>query len=325
MNTFRLFNYVSCSIIGLVDCSLAVAQQTDGAATASVQGAAAVSPPQAPGPAATPTGEAQQAQSASGSTVSPTPEGGEQAPPPALPPRACFPECRAGYLCHEGTCISRCNPPCAVGEQCSESGLCTAPPPGRPPPPPTRATTSATETPPLAPSTAESPADRSLLLERWAIGGAVGVSLPGTIYVGSSGEFDTETSYVLDLFADAIVAPMFSIGGFITHAPLVSEDTDAKLWSLGFTMKARFAMSNRMALRPAVVIGYNSITIDDSDLDAFQGLNVGAHLDLAIALSRSGGLVPRLGFFSQPVGGNGDLDLDFAPIIYAAVGYEFGR
>ena len=24
----------------------------------------------------------------------------------------CFPECRTGYLCHQGECISACNPPC---------------------------------------------------------------------------------------------------------------------------------------------------------------------------------------------------------------------
>lgn len=327
MNTSSLFIPVSCSILGLLPASAAIAQRTEGAAATPVEVNAAAASPPAAGVAETPVGEPQQAQPSIASSVAATPEGaGLASPLPTHAPRECVPSCRAGYFCREGTCLSLCNPPCAAGEQCNESGACIASAPPQPPPSPTRPPSSTTEAPPLAPGTADPSADTSLLLKRWAIGGALGVSLPGTIYVGSSGEFDTETSYVLDLFADAIVAPLFSIGAFITHAPLVVEDADgdAKLWSFGVTLKGRFALSTRVALRPGVVMGYNSVTIDDSDLDAFQGLNVGAHLDLAIALSRSGGLVPRLGFFSQPVGGNGDIGMDFPPIFYIAVGYEFG-
>jgi len=36
----------------------------------------------------------------------------------------CFPECRDGYLCHEGTCIEACNPPCGEGKQCTADGQC---------------------------------------------------------------------------------------------------------------------------------------------------------------------------------------------------------
>jgi hypothetical protein len=39
---------------------------------------------------------------------------------------ACFPACRAGYLCHEGQCVSACNPPCGVGETCTAAGECRA-------------------------------------------------------------------------------------------------------------------------------------------------------------------------------------------------------
>lgn len=37
---------------------------------------------------------------------------------------ACFPACRSGYLCHRGSCISACNPPCAAGETCTSAGEC---------------------------------------------------------------------------------------------------------------------------------------------------------------------------------------------------------
>jgi len=54
-------------------------------------------------------------------------------PPPseaAAPKLECFPECRAGFLCHEGQCISRCNPPCPTGTECTNESTCvnTAPP-----------------------------------------------------------------------------------------------------------------------------------------------------------------------------------------------------
>jgi len=59
------------------------------------------------------------------------------AAPPALAQDAqagdgCFPKCRSGYLCHEGVCITSCNPPCPDDEKCTPEGECvpkvTAPP-----------------------------------------------------------------------------------------------------------------------------------------------------------------------------------------------------
>jgi hypothetical protein len=41
--------------------------------------------------------------------------------------RACFPSCRAGYVCSDGACVSLCNPPCGAGEQCGSTGECLRP------------------------------------------------------------------------------------------------------------------------------------------------------------------------------------------------------
>lgn len=38
----------------------------------------------------------------------------------------CFPACRSGFVCHQGQCVSRCNPQCPEGSQCLDSGECTA-------------------------------------------------------------------------------------------------------------------------------------------------------------------------------------------------------
>jgi len=36
----------------------------------------------------------------------------------------CFPRCRGGYICHDGECVSLCNPPCSQGERCTGDGEC---------------------------------------------------------------------------------------------------------------------------------------------------------------------------------------------------------
>jgi hypothetical protein len=36
----------------------------------------------------------------------------------------CFPACRKGYVCHEGQCVSKCNPPCPDNALCTDSGAC---------------------------------------------------------------------------------------------------------------------------------------------------------------------------------------------------------
>jgi hypothetical protein len=67
----------------------------------------------------------------------------ESAPSPA--PDECFPKCRSGYLCHEGACITGCNPPCGDDEKCTPEGECVpkvtpvapvVPAPAQPAPPP---------------------------------------------------------------------------------------------------------------------------------------------------------------------------------------------
>src|SRR4249920_599093 len=56
------------------------------------------------------------------------------------PDNACYPPCRAGFLCHQSRCVSMCNPPCASGEVCVDGTRCeretSAPAVAEPPPPP---------------------------------------------------------------------------------------------------------------------------------------------------------------------------------------------
>ncbi len=47
-----------------------------------------------------------------------------QVPPTPAVETPCVPTCRSGFLCHQGQCLSLCNPPCPAGETCSASGEC---------------------------------------------------------------------------------------------------------------------------------------------------------------------------------------------------------
>ena len=38
----------------------------------------------------------------------------------------CFPKCRTGYICHKGVCVTMCNPPCPLGQTCTEKGECVS-------------------------------------------------------------------------------------------------------------------------------------------------------------------------------------------------------
>lgn len=38
----------------------------------------------------------------------------------------CVPACRDGYICHQGQCVTACNPPCAEDEQCTAGAQCVA-------------------------------------------------------------------------------------------------------------------------------------------------------------------------------------------------------
>src|SRR5688572_8418116 len=63
------------------------------------------------------------------SDARPAPGGTDAAAPPVSPAPpaaepACFPACRRGFTCHQGQCVSLCNPPCAGGERCLASGEC---------------------------------------------------------------------------------------------------------------------------------------------------------------------------------------------------------
>ncbi len=66
------------------------------------------------------------------------------------PAPACLPECRSGYACVQGECVSKCNPGCDAGERCSDAGVCEAS--DAPPPKPARRGAKPARAPKAAPA-----------------------------------------------------------------------------------------------------------------------------------------------------------------------------
>jgi hypothetical protein len=56
--------------------------------------------------------------------TAPIPPPAPAMPPPAAAPPVCFPECRSGFICSAGSCISACNPPCAASQECTADRRC---------------------------------------------------------------------------------------------------------------------------------------------------------------------------------------------------------
>jgi hypothetical protein len=55
--------------------------------------------------------------------------------PSIAAPAECVPDCRDGYACANGACVSACNPPCPEGQRCSAGADCESvgpPPPAAP-------------------------------------------------------------------------------------------------------------------------------------------------------------------------------------------------
>ncbi len=167
------------------------------------------------------------------------------------------------------------------------------------------------------------PAQSDMGPKNFAVGVGLGYAFGGTANVGGN-DVDHDGGLLGDLYVDAILVPAFSMGAYLTRTSMTPEgsDTSFNCTSVGAVLKARLRLSERIRLRPGLTIGYNSITRDG--WDSSSGMNAGMHLDLAIATSDHIALVPRFGFFSQPVGGNKDVDISFVPHPYLAFAVEFG-
>lgn len=175
----------------------------------------------------------------------------------------------------------------------------TAPAP--PPPPPY----------PGAPAAAPEP-------DRFAFQIGAGYLSGGDVYVE---DFEVETSggALATLAVDSIVSSRLSLGLFAVAAKSDVGDTGATISTVGATIKSRFGSATGTQFRVGLAFGYQRIAIDDAEgMDPIQGFDIAPVLEVAFPSSGSMSFVLQASALSQPVGGNSDVEVTFAPIAYVA-------
>ena len=209
---------------------------------------------------------------------------------------ACFPTCRDGYFCHEGQCVSKCNPGCDSDELCSNEGKCV-----------------------LKQTAKETPQESHKL---YSISAKAGLVFPTEIWVDHSISFDTETSYGFGADFNYIVIPRLSLGVYLTLANTVPAEADytATYVSVGGSIRPRFSLGT-IDFRPGFLIGYNQFTSEYAYADGVYGMNIGFSGLIAVPFEDME-LVIEPGFYSQPVGGNDSYTVTFVPSWFLLIGAE---
>jgi hypothetical protein len=221
---------------------------------------------------------------------------------------ACFPACRTGYLCHEGRCISACNPPCGAGETCTSAGECiSAAPPAAP----------------LIGETARAAAPMHAADPGWARGafyfGAVSVAadIALTAAVMATNPQQAATSRVLGAWSIAVFGisvPMTALGGNSarTH-PGVTGLPRIRIASwIGYALTLGEAAwllsdSHRAIIKDGYILSvgvFGTLSTLGFAADAYASaaqaerlqLTATARPTLGLATGRAGGLVPTVGW-----------------------------
>jgi hypothetical protein len=195
---------------------------------------------------------------------------------------ACYPPCRAGFLCHAAKCVSVCNPPCASGEVCIDGTRCEQETPAVAEPPA-----------PLAPR-GFADRDYSGLAFHMGFGGSVsrnGVSsdLDTTLGVSIRGD--------IPIIRYMLIGPLVNFGSW---RPDISGSSHGYYLDIDFYLRGRIPIDlDKIGLSfwAGIPIGFTMNFLDGNlgaGLDGFGiGWNVGVLVGGAVHFT------PRFGMFSE--------------------------
>ncbi len=136
--------------------------------------------------------------------------------------------------------------------------------------------------------------------------------------------FATDSGLMLQLNLETMLAEKMSAGVLYSRANTAVSNDDTVINTYGVTLKAHINPDKAIKIRPGIAIGYQTIEFDSSQSDNIKGLGIGAFIELLFSNIAGVDVVTELGFITQPAGGNEDIDLTFAPIMYLTGGINFG-
>ncbi len=255
------------------------------------------------------------------------------APEAAAQTPECVPQCRSGFTCVTGACVSACNPACGAGETCSGAGECmmTARP--------------ATTASPSAPVPGATEMVLPRMDHRWELGVRLGYQFAGEVSPMHMPGGKTGGAPLAFIDVSRLVHPFFTVGVFSQFSnssyhqyagDISLGDGRLTLWSVGAVLKARIPVSDAFTIRVGGLVGTNLLWASGKDNAGVEysghgaGFDLGATLEGALRLSQRFGASAQFGFSSQILAGSvhvdGDPDshdLAYAPLMFLAVGPEF--
>ena len=153
---------------------------------------------------------------------------------------------------------------------------------------------------------------------------SAGYLFEGSAYFAEYDEYSAhEAGFMARLFYDRFITEKLSFGLY-GHAALTdfyrySEESGSTLLEAGFSMKPRFFIGEKMALKPGLNVGYRYYLTSDDFLSS-DGL--GLNFSLELQYDRGASILPfgEIGFLAQPWGGNDSTDITYGPILYVQIG-----
>jgi len=171
----------------------------------------------------------------------------------------------------------------------------------------------------------------------YEIGISGGFVLPGDVYVSLHGDDAKRNSNLLIRgFIDSYVVPKLAVGAYLNFSTLnLKEDIEIgfygddedydieksgiKIFEIGGTIKPRFMLSPKFAIKPGFNIGYRKY-FGDTDFSTWEAMGINGSCEFQYQYSPKIIIYEETGFLSQPVGGNVDTDITFGPTFYLLLG-----
>lgn len=152
------------------------------------------------------------------------------------------------------------------------------------------------------------------------IGISAGSWFSGDVEVDGT-NVEKEGGMTLRAFADYYLAPKIAMGVFVGLIPTVEIGGEkATGVEMGISIKPRIKLGDKFVIKPALYIAQRRLNPETEGIESFKGLAIDLAAELQYYVNDKLIIFAKPGFYSQPVGGNGDLDLTWSPIGFINVG-----